>query len=65
MKDKIDEINQLATYLLGAADSCEYQNPKWSEKLKKVSEHLETLARHTCAHGYICRGGHQCTSDHK
>jgi hypothetical protein len=62
----MNPINELAMYLLGAADSNSQQNPVWSEKLKKASNHLKDLADHTCAQGYIgCYGGHKCDSDHK
>lgn len=59
-ENAVTEVRELSVYLKGMADARE------NEKLEAAAKWMEELSRHICAQGYIgCKGGIECTSDHK
>lgn len=60
-KNAIDELNELAAYLKGMADS-----QQGSKTLERASHWLRQAAYNVCGQGYFgCEGGRECDSDHK
>lgn len=60
--DSVDrqQFHAMAQYLQGMADALTNEN------LATAASMLKDAAEHICAQGYYgCRGGKQCTSDHK
>ena len=63
---KIDEVKELSAFLSGVSIATQMiGNSDGAEKFKKASKWLRVLSREICCQGYICRGGQNCTSDHK
>ncbi len=64
--DKIEEVKALSDFLSGVSIATQmFGNSGGAEKFKKASEWLRVLSYNICGQGYICRGGANCTSDHK
>ena len=55
-----DEVLELSNFLRG------YGEAKSSDEMKVAARWLEKLSDRVCAGGIIgCKGGRECTSDHK
>jgi len=60
------ELEDIAAWNRGIATGCRLcdHNEEYVS-FTRTAEALDRLAEMTCAGGYICNGGHTCTSDHK
>lgn len=59
-KTKVEEVEELATYVKGFAAG------RQDTKLEKAADWLDKLSYNMCGQGYVgCRGGRECSSDHK
>ncbi len=58
--NKVGEVKNLSLYLYG------FSTVRGDERLEKAAEWLDKLSDHICGQGHIgCRGGPECSSDHK
>lgn len=63
----IDAMGELEFYAKGAADAFRASgNDGLALNLERMAEQLRRLKHNICGQGFIgCRGGADCTSDHK